>query len=119
MNQGYDEFTAALESDDGYYLECANGHGSLPPRRVCPHCGDRDLSEAPLPEEGEVLSYTVVHVPTPAFAGEAPYATAVAEFGSVRLTGRVAAGPDDVSTGMEVSATAEGDDDLSVVFEPR
>lgn len=120
MNDGHDEFLDALESDDGYYLECANGHGSLPPRAVCPHCGDRDLTEAALPETGDIESYTVVHVPTPAFADDAPYVTAVADFGAVRLTGRVLADADDVEIGDAVSASAGGEaESRSVVFEPR
>ncbi|QDX39646.1 Zn-ribbon domain-containing OB-fold protein [Salarchaeum sp. JOR-1] len=120
MNDGHDEFLDAVESGDGYYLECENGHGSLPPRMVCPHCGDRDLTETALPETGTIDSYTVVHVPTPAFADEAPYVTAVADFGPVRLTGRVLADADAVEIGDEVSASVGGaDESRSVVFEPR
>ncbi|MGB9986346.1 Zn-ribbon domain-containing OB-fold protein [Salarchaeum japonicum] len=120
MNDGHDDFLDALESGDGYYLECANGHGSLPPRTVCPHCGDRDLSETALPESGTIDSYTVVHVPTPAFADEAPYVTAVADFGAVRLTGRVLADEESVDIGDEVSASVGGEEESrSVVFEPR
>jgi uncharacterized OB-fold protein len=83
---GYDDWLDAIDAGEGYYLTCDAGHGWLPPRRVCPACGG-DLDEEPLPAAGEVDSFTVVHVPTPAFAGEAPYATVIASFGPVRLTG--------------------------------
>lgn len=85
---GYDEWADAL-SGDAYYLECANEHGSLPPRRVCPECGNDDLSEAALPIKGRVVTYSEIHVAPPEFADRTPYVTAVAEFGPVRLTGVV------------------------------
>ncbi|SEQ53199.1 Zn-ribbon domain-containing OB-fold protein [Natrinema salaciae] len=101
---GFDEWLTAAEEGDAYYLECANGHGSLPPRRVCPDCGSTDLEESDLPDTGEIQTYTVTHVPTPAFEEDAPYATAVVDFGPVRLTGQVV-GVDvaDVETGQTVA----------------
>jgi uncharacterized OB-fold protein len=86
---GYDDWLDALADGDGYYLECPEGHGSLPPRRVCPECGATDLAEEPLPATGEIEAATVVHVAAPRFADDVPYATAVADFGPVRLTGVV------------------------------
>jgi uncharacterized OB-fold protein len=100
---GFDEWLDAAEDGEGYYLECANGHGSLPPRRVCPDCGSTDLEERDLPETGEVQTFTVTHVPTPAFEEDAPYATAVVDFGPVRLTGQVVGvEPEAVETGLAV-----------------
>jgi uncharacterized OB-fold protein len=83
---GYDDWLDAIAAGEGFYLACEAGHGWLPPRRVCPRCGDA-LNEEPLPDRGEVASFTVVHVPTPSFVDDAPYATVIADFGSVRLTG--------------------------------
>lgn len=100
---GFDEWLDAAEDGDAYYLECATGHGSLPPRRVCPDCGSTDLAEVDLPETGEIQTFTVTHVPTPAFEEDAPYATAVVDFDSVRLTGQVVGlDPEDVETGLSV-----------------
>lgn len=122
-DDGYDDFLDALEDGDGYYLECEAGHGSLPPRRACPHCGNRDLAEEPLPETGDVLAHTVIHVPTPRFIDDAPYVTAVVDFGAVQLTGQVVdADPQDVSDGLTVSpaiGATETDADRLIVFEPR
>ncbi|WP_232701335.1 Zn-ribbon domain-containing OB-fold protein [Halobacterium wangiae] len=100
---GYDDFVDALAEGEGYYLECENGHGTLPPRRVCPHCGSRELVETALPETGTIDSYTVVHVAAPAFADDVPYAVAVADFGAVRLTGQLQSDLDAVETGLTVA----------------
>ncbi|MFB6205399.1 MAG: Zn-ribbon domain-containing OB-fold protein [Haloglomus sp.] len=97
----YDDWLDAVAADDGYYLACDEGHGWLPPRRTCPRCGG-DLHDEPLPDTGTVATFSVVHVPTPSFAGEAPYATVVAEFGPVRLTG-VAREFEDISLGDSVA----------------
>lgn len=113
---GYDEWLDALDSGEGYYLACEEGHGSLPPRRVCPHCGSPDLSEEPLPESGTVETFTVVHVPAPSFADEAPYATVVADFGAVRLTGVL--GGDAVEE-VEVGSTVEAGADVNEKSESR
>ncbi|SNZ02960.1 hypothetical protein SAMN06269185_0156 [Natronoarchaeum philippinense] len=99
----FDDVLDAIADGEGYYLECANGHGSLPPRRVCPECGDADLTEAPLPESGEIDTYTVTHVAAPAFADDVPYVVAVADFGPVRLTGQLRdADPESVAVGQRV-----------------
>jgi hypothetical protein len=113
---GYDEWLDALDDGEGYYLACEEGHGSLPPRRVCPHCGSPDLSEEPLPESGTVETFTVVHVPAPSFADEAPYATVVADFGEVRLTGVL--GGDAVEE-VEVGSTVEASADVNEKNESR
>lgn len=89
QDAGFDDWIDAAEEGDAYYLECSAGHGSLPPRRVCPDCGSTDLEEVPLPDTGTIETFTVTYVPTPAFEADAPYATAIANFGPVRLTGQV------------------------------
>ncbi|MEY7850709.1 Zn-ribbon domain-containing OB-fold protein [Natrarchaeobius sp. A-rgal3] len=103
QDAGYDEWLDAAEEDDAFYLECPNGHGSLPPRRVCPDCGSTELARVELPATGEVETFTVTHVPTPAFEDDAPYATAIANFGPVRITGQIIGlDPDAVENGLEV-----------------
>jgi uncharacterized OB-fold protein len=133
--EGYDEWLDALRDGDGHALVCPEGHGSLPPRRVCPACGATTLSREPLPETGTLKTFSVVHVPAPSFAGDAPYVTAIASFGPVRLTG-VLRGVDpgtvgggengrlddgaDVDVGTRVSVdveTRDGTPDRVVVFQ--
>ncbi|KAB1189090.1 MULTISPECIES: Zn-ribbon domain-containing OB-fold protein [Haloferax] len=105
---GYDEWLAAIADGEGYYLACPDGHGSLPPRRSCPHCGDAELTEEPLPETGTVVTFTEIHVPAPDFADAAPYVTAIATFGPVRLTGVVRDVPNaEVELGMNVTPDAD------------
>jgi uncharacterized OB-fold protein len=123
VDAGYDEWLDAVRADDGYYLACENDHGSLPPRRVCPHCGSLEIEETPLPDAGEIETVTVTHVATPNFTEDTPYATAIAAFGDVRITGQVRdVDLDDVDVGMQVSVdvdeTATTGDDV-VVFRPR
>jgi uncharacterized OB-fold protein len=102
-DEGYDEWLDAVDAGEAFYLACSDGHGSLPPRRTCPHCGAFELHEESLPETGEVATYTVVHVGAPDFADETPYVTAIAEFGNVRLTGILRnVAPADLDVGMTV-----------------
>ena len=105
---GYDDWLDAIDAGEGYYVECASGHGSLPPRRACPECGSTDLDERPLPTSGQVQTYTTVHVATPRFEDEAPYVTAIADFGAVRLTGMLLGDDADaVAVGLPVEPTVE------------
>lgn len=101
-NAGFDDFVDAVASGDGYYLECAEGHGWLPPRRVCPECGSRELTEEPLPEAGTVETHTTVRIAAPSFADDAPYATAIVDFGSVRVTAKFDGDPETIETGLTV-----------------
>jgi uncharacterized OB-fold protein len=122
-DEGFDEFLGAIEAGEGYYLECANGHGHLPPRRVCPDCGSTEFERAPLPAAGEVATQTTTHVATPNFEADAPYVVAVVDFGPVRLTGQVRdADPEAVSVGtvveVDLEETATTGEDV-LVFRPR
>jgi len=119
----FDDWLDAIEDGEGYYLECANGHGWLPPRRVCPDCGSRDLAETPLPDAGEVATFTEVSVATPQFSADTPYVTAIVDYGPVRVTGLVRGiDPDDVEVGTPVGIDVgerETTGDRAVVFRPR
>ena len=120
---GFDEWLDALERDDPYYLECPAGHGSLPPRRVCPDCGDPILEQRPLPDVGEIKTFTVTHVPTPSFEEDAPYAAAIADFGPVRLTGQVVGvDVENVENGLTVQPdvhVSETSGERLIAFRPR
>jgi len=119
----YDDLLDAIAEGEGYYVECDAGHGWLPPRRVCPECGSRELSETPLPDSGEVETYTTVSVATPAFAEDAPYTTAIVDFGAVQMTGLLRGiEPENIEVGMLVGVTLgerETTGDRAIVFEPR
>ncbi|MFB6109297.1 MAG: Zn-ribbon domain-containing OB-fold protein [Halodesulfurarchaeum sp.] len=119
---GYDDFLDAVDAGEAYYLACPAGHGSLPPQHVCPDCGATDMSEEPLPDVGTILAHTVVHVPTPRFQEDTPYATAVVDFGPVSVTGQVRGiEPAAVENGMDVTiglGQTETDGDRLLLFEP-
>ena len=118
----YDEWLDAIKNGKAFYLESPEGHGSLPPRRVCPHSGSTDLTRQPLPETGTVDTYTVVHVAAEKFSEDTPYVSAVVDFGPVELTGVVRGkAPAAVNVGDEVTVgveTRETTDDRLVVFRP-
>jgi uncharacterized OB-fold protein len=119
----FDDWLDAVEAGEPQYLACENGHGWLPPRRVCPDCGSRDLSREPLPDSGEVATHTTVQVATPQFEDDAPYVTAIADFGPVSVTGLVrGTDPDEVEIGTVVGIeigqrTTTGE--RAVVFRPQ
>jgi uncharacterized OB-fold protein len=120
----YEEWLDAIDAGEGYALVCPDGHGSLPPRRVCPECGSSALSRDPLAETGRVETFSVVHVPSPRFADDAPYVTAIVDLGPVRTTG-VLRGldleSDEPEVGLSVDVGVENratDGEPLVVFRP-
>lgn len=123
LNGEYDAWLDSIENDEGYYVECDEGHGWLPPRRVCPDCGSRALSAEPLPDGGTIATHSTITVATPQFEDDTPYVTAIADFGPVSVTGLVrGVDPQDVAigdvVGLEVGER-ETTDDRAVVFRPR
>ena len=120
-NAGYDALLDAVAAGEGFYLECAAGHGSLPPRRACPRCGRAELEAVALPGVGEVETYTVVHVPTPQLEGDVPYTTAIARFGPVRLSGFLRGldgDGDPVGASVEASVEGTAAGDRALVLRP-
>jgi uncharacterized OB-fold protein len=123
----YDEWLDAIAAGEGFYLESPAGVGSLPPRRVCPETGSTDLTREPLPETGTIETYSVVHVATPGFTDDTPYVSAIADFGSVRITGVVrGVDPDAIDDDTDLIdtevrltvETRETTDDRLVVLSP-
>jgi uncharacterized OB-fold protein len=120
-DDGYDDLLDGIEDGEPYYLECENGHGWLPPRRICPECGGRDLEQATLPTAGELLTFTEIAVAAPKFSDDAPYVTALADFGPVQLAGLLR-GADDPAVGMVVGVEVgerATTGDRAIVFRPR
>ena len=123
-NAGYDEWIDAIADGKGYALVCPDGHGSLPPRRVCPECGSTDLSHELFDATGTVETHSVVHVPSPRFVEDAPYVTAIVDLGPARVTGVVRGvdpEPNAIGTGDELEVTVgtrATDGERLVVFRP-
>jgi len=122
-NGEYDDWLDSIEDGQGYYVECDEGHGWLPPRRVCPDCGSRELHDESLPDSGEIATHTTITVATPQFEDDAPYVTAIADFGPVAITGLVrGVDPEDVAIGDVVGIEVgerETTGERAVVFRPR
>jgi len=81
----------------------------FPPRTVCRKCRRSSvgkMEKVPLPPQGSVMSYTVVHQGQKGFDAQVPYVMAIIEFeGGVTVLGQVVdCDPEDVAIGMKVKA---------------
>jgi len=77
-----------------YRLEAARctscGEIAYPPRLICAKCGSRRFETIRLPDEGVIVSFTIIHVGPSQFAGETPYAVGIVELdGGVRITAQI------------------------------
>ena len=110
MPAWFEEFTDAIASGGGQHLVCeACGEATLPPRRICPACGSTELAGEPLPDRGEIISFTEISVTTPKFHGETPYTVLLVELAEgVQLTGQLReATAEEVAIGDEVRLDTE------------
>jgi uncharacterized OB-fold protein len=63
---------------------------TVPPRSLCPHCGNNDMNWTELPNKGKLVTYTVIHVSPAQFQELSPYAVGIVEFTEgVRLPGMI------------------------------
>ncbi|MFB6172241.1 MAG: Zn-ribbon domain-containing OB-fold protein [Haloarculaceae archaeon] len=100
------EFWAATTDGRLLVQRCSDcGEHQFYPRTVCTHCGARDPDYVEAAGTGEVVSYTVCHVPGAAgFGDHTPYAVAIVELAEgPRMTAHVTGDPDAVAVGAPVS----------------
>ena len=92
----YNEFMKNLESGDFLVLKCKKcGTLNLPPKALCQECFDSELECIKIKNEGKILSYTTIHVPSTKFKDRAPYTSGVAELeGRIQITGVVLTEPE-------------------------
>jgi uncharacterized OB-fold protein len=85
------------------------GSLSIPPRELCPMCLSSDVKWVELNGTGELLTYTVVHVPPPLFQGKAPYVIGIVRLKEgVTLSGLVRETPqENLKVGMTVKVKFE------------
>ena len=86
--------------------KCSNcGQLSVPPRPMCPNCLSKTLAWKELPEQGELLTYTVIHVAPKQFQAMAPYAVGVVKFAEgAQLPGMIKhVALDAIKVGMNLS----------------
>ena len=97
-------FFSALADGRLLGARCTNCDTRLiPPRPACYACGSREVGIEEQPRDGQVVSYTEVRTPAPAFADLAPFTIAVVELESgARLTGRLETPYAETEIGMKV-----------------
>ncbi|MCP4655942.1 MAG: Zn-ribbon domain-containing OB-fold protein, partial [bacterium] len=62
----------------------------FPPRRICAKCKGREFETVTLPDEGKVVTHTVIRTPPADYSDQAPYAVAIVELdGGTRFTTQV------------------------------
>ncbi len=86
-------------------IKCGGcGALAIPPRELCPDCGERRWSAVPLAGDGEIASFTVIRIAPRGHAGDAPYAIAAVRLvEGVSLLGRVVDIPfDELAIGRKV-----------------
>ena len=97
------------------------GELAIPPRELCPACGERAWEPVPLAGEGTIASFTVIRVAPRAWAADAPYAVAVVRLNEgVSLLGRIVDIPlEKLAVGLPVRfRPLVRDDRTSVGFGP-
>jgi uncharacterized OB-fold protein len=77
---------------------------AIPPKELCPGCGQRAWSPVALSGEGAIASFTVIRVAPRGHAGDAPYAIAAVRLAEgVSVLGRVVDIPfDELAIGRKV-----------------
>jgi uncharacterized OB-fold protein len=103
-------------------LRCGScGELAVPPKEFCPACHERSWEPVTLAGDGVIASYTVIRVPPPQHAGDAPYAIAVVRLREgLSLMGRVVDIPlDALTVGLPVRfRPLLADNQTSVGFGP-
>ncbi len=85
----------AREIPQRYRREAAKclgcGAVSFPPRTICPGCKGKRFEPVVLPEEGTLLTFTIIRVASDKFARHTPFAVGIVELdGGVRVTTQIA-----------------------------
>ncbi|MCK4338548.1 MAG: Zn-ribbon domain-containing OB-fold protein [Candidatus Cloacimonetes bacterium] len=76
----------------------------FPPRLICPECGSKIFEKVILPENGKIITFTIIRVAPEEFATQVPYCIAVVELENrVRITTQVVdCKPEDIEIGKSV-----------------
>ncbi len=81
----------------------------LPPKPVCTKCYSKDLTWVPVPNKGNLLTYTVIHVAPKQFEAQAPYHIGIVKLGQgLQLLGMIrGVEPNQIKIGMELAVDFE------------
>lgn len=119
----YDKYMESIRNNKLTGLRCNScGKVITPPKHLCPNCKSEDLDIIELSGKGKIKTYTIIRVPPPKFAKDAPYTAAIVELDegpcvTARIIGLAS---DKVSIGQRVKMNhLEKDDEIELVFNPQ
>lgn len=97
------------------------GKGFFPPRLICPECKSREFECSKLPENGKLVTYTIIRIPPSHFIDQAPYAVGIVEFeGGVKTLMQVVdVHEEDIKLGMSLKIEFRrifSDGDAGIIF---
>lgn len=77
-----------------YRLEAAKcshcGKVFFPPRLICTSCRGKKFEQYSLPDEGTIVTYTIIRTPPASFKDQSPYAVGIIEMkDGTRLTAQI------------------------------
>jgi len=100
-----DKFVDLLDEGKVAGTRCKNcGKTYFPPRADCAHCLSSDMEWFELSKPGKLISFsTLMYAPT-GFEGDLPYTIALADFGDVKVFGRMSRDlkEEELKIGMDV-----------------
>jgi len=84
----------------GKCKKCGKIH--LPPRPLCNNCFSKEFEWVELPQNGKLLTYTVIHVAPTQFQGMAPYAVGIVQLeNGLKIPGMIrGVAPEQIKIGM-------------------
>ena len=75
--------------------KCGKVH--LPPRPICDNCYGQEFKWVEIPEEGKLLTYTIIHVAPPQFQELAPYTVGIVQLDNgLKLPGMISGVPENL-----------------------
>jgi uncharacterized OB-fold protein len=98
-------FQEMLDQNKVIYSVCEMcDRNFLPPQKKCLECEKGDLEIREAPKTGKIETYTIIHVSTPDFKSEVPFAIGIISLGdNLRIMGRIQCSTfDELSIGREV-----------------
>ena len=88
-SRGWREYPQRYRREAARCKQC--GKVFFPPRIVCDKCGAQEFETVELPEQGKLLTYTIIRTPSSRFSDQAPFALGIVELeGGVRLMAQLA-----------------------------
>ncbi|MDT7891451.1 MAG: Zn-ribbon domain-containing OB-fold protein [Thermoproteota archaeon] len=99
-----EEFYRKASNGELYASMCMNcGKLSLPPRKICPSCFSNKLTWKKISNEGEIESFTIIHVAPKSFGDEVPYAVCLIRLkDNVKILARMKENLNEIKIGQKV-----------------